>query len=465
VTHKRLVYVGDNIPLLVAVITDITAFREAEAHSRYLALHDGLSGLANRTLLNDRVDQELARVADGARRFALLYIDLDRFKDVNDRQGHQAGDELIREFAGRLSALVRAGDTVARIGGDEFAVLACDVDCPEMLEALCEGILQAAREPFEVAGTKAFIGASIGVVMASEPDCRYTDLLRKADVALYRAKAEGGGCFRVFSEQLDERRKGSRLVEADLRQALAADRDLEIHYQPLYANADDALIGVEALVRWRHPQLGFLGPAQFIPLAEETGLIGQLDEWVLAKACRTVGRWPDIALAVNISPAQLRDPQLTARTLRIVRESGFDPSRLQLEITENVLFNTDGVVACTLRDLRAAGVRIVLDDFGTGYSSLAHLRRLEVDKVKIDRSFVQYLGHSADSAAIVHAVANIGKTLGLMVTAEGVETQEQREFLAATGCTELQGYLFSRPLPEDALTDLLERQRRVRRVA
>ena len=465
VTHKRLVHVGDDIPLLVAVITDITAFREAEAHSRYLALHDALSGLANRTLLNDRVDKELARMGRRSTRCALVYIDLDRFKNVNDRLGHQAGDELIREFASRITALVRAEDTVARIGGDEFAVLVCDVESTAAIESLCERLLEAARRPFEVAGVRADVGASIGVAIAAEPDCRYTDLLRKADVALYKAKNEGRSCFRVFSEEMDERHKMRAIVETDLRKALADGRELEIHYQPLYSNADETLVGVEALVRWNHPTLGFLGPGQFVPIAEETGLIAPLGEWVLAKACRLLSRWPDIALAVNVSPVQLRDPMLAPRVLHIVRESGFDPARLQLEITENALFNADGIVSCSLSDLRAAGICIALDDFGTGYSSLAHLRRLEVDKVKIDRSFVQYLGQSADSGAIVQAVANIGKTLGLMVTAEGVETEEQREFLASTGCTELQGFLFSRPLSEEAITELLDRSSRVRQVA
>ncbi len=461
VTRKRLVRINEEVPLLVAVITDITEFREAEAHSRYLALHDGLSGLANRTLLNDRVDKELA----GTSRCALLYIDLDGFKDVNDLYGHQAGDELIREFASRMTALVRSGDTVARIGGDEFAVLVSGIEDPRVLPDLCERILQAARQPFEVAGMQAFVGASIGVALASDPDCRYTDLLRKADAALYKAKEDGRGCYRIFSDEMDERRRRRNMIECDLREALAKGLGLEIHYQPLYANSDEALIGVEALVRWNHPALGMLGPGQFVPIAEETGLIAPLGEWVLAQACRTLSRWPDISLAVNVSPVQLRNPSLAPHFLKIIHENGFDPRRLQLEITENTLFNADGVVACSLRDLRAAGVRIALDDFGTGYSSLVHLRRLEVDKVKIDRSFVQYLGHSADSGAIVHAVANIGKTLGLVVTAEGVETEEQRQFLASTGCTELQGFLFSRPLPEEAMAELLDRAFGIRQVA
>jgi diguanylate cyclase (GGDEF)-like protein/PAS domain S-box-containing protein len=466
VTRKRVVHVGEEgVPLLVGVITDITAFREAEAHSRYLALHDALSGLANRTLLNDRVDQELSRVANGSRRCALLYIDLDGFKDINDRHGHQAGDEVIREFSARVMSIVRADDTVGRIGGDEFAILVCNVESPSSLTAMCERILEAASDPFEVAGVKAFLGASIGVVIASEPDCRYTDLLRKADVALYRAKSEGRGCYRMFCEEMDERRRRRHLIQDELRKALEQDLGLDVYYQPLHANATDELVAVEALVRWRHPTLGALGPAQFVPVAEECGLIIPLGEWVLARACETLSRWPKVDLAVNISPVQLRDPQLAPRLLKIVRDRGFDPARLQLEVTENALFNADGVVACSLRDLRAAGVKIALDDFGTGYSSLAHLRRLEVDKVKIDRSFVQYLGQSADSAAIVQAVANIGKTLGLTVTAEGVETEEQRRFLASTGCTELQGFLFSRPLDNAAIVKLLDRHFGVRQVA
>jgi predicted signal transduction protein with EAL and GGDEF domain len=312
---------------------------------------------------------------------------------------------------------------------------------------------------------KAFVDASIGVVIADQSDVRCVDLLRKADVALYRAKSEGRGCFRLFSDKMDEHRRRRAMIEAELRHALDGGRGLAVHYQPLYANSDDSLVGVEALIRWNHPELGRLPPAQFLPIAEETGLIVPLGEWVLAKACRTVSKWPSISVAVNISPVQLRDADFADRVLAITRESNLDPKRLQLEITETAILHADSVVVGGLRRLRKAGVRIALDDFGTGYSSLTHLRNLEVDKVKIDRSFVQFLGQSADSNAIVQAVANIGRTLGLVVTAEGVETEDQRMFLSASGCTELQGFLFSRPLPEDAISELVARQGPARKVA
>jgi diguanylate cyclase (GGDEF)-like protein/PAS domain S-box-containing protein len=468
VTRKRRLYVGENdtIPLLVAVITDITAFREAEAHSRFLAFHDPLSGLANRTLLTERVEQALARIAASSHACALLYIDLDRFKEVNDRHGHPAGDELIREFGNRLTGLVRSSDTVARIGGDEFAILISDMEDPtSLLPELCNRILDAARRPFEVAGMRAFVDASIGAVIADQFDVRCMDLLRKADVALYKAKTGGRSCFRVFSEEMDRHRRIRSLIEAELRDALSTGQGLTLFYQPLYSNDDEQLVGLEALVRWEHPELGMLSPAQFLPVAEETGLIVPLGYWVIAEACRTVSRWQDIPVAVNLSPVQLRNADLSERVLGIVRECGLDPNRLQLEITESAILNADPTVTASLRKLRTAGVKIALDDFGTGYSSLTHLRNLDVDKVKIDKSFVQFLGQSVDSNVIVQAVANIGKTLGLVVTAEGVETKEQRIFLSATGCTELQGYLFSKPLSETALGELLGGKGSERKVA
>jgi diguanylate cyclase (GGDEF)-like protein/PAS domain S-box-containing protein len=467
ITRKRRVHVGEDnsVPLLVAVITDITAFREAEAHSRFLAFHDPLSGLANRTLLTERVEQALSRMGAVGHTSALLYIDLDRFKEVNDRHGHPAGDELIREFANRLTGLVRSSDTVARIGGDEFAILISDMDDSSFLPDLCQRVLEAARQPFEVAGMRAFVDASIGAVIADRFDVRCMDLLRKADVALYKAKTGGRSCFRIFSEEMDRHRRIRSLIEAELRDTLNTGRGLTLFYQPLYSNEDEQMVGLEALVRWEHPELGMLAPAQFLPVAEETGLIVPLGYWVIAEACRTVAQWPDIPVAVNLSPVQLRNTDLSDRVLGIVRDCGLDPNRLQLEITESAILNADPTVIASLRKLRGAGVKIALDDFGTGYSSLTHLRNLDVDKVKIDRSFVQFLGQSVDSNVIVQAVANIGKTLGLVVTAEGVETKEQRIFLSATGCTELQGYLFSKPLSENALSELLGRKVAERKVA
>jgi predicted signal transduction protein with EAL and GGDEF domain len=353
---------------------------------------------------------------------------------------------------------------VARLGGDEFAILISEFDDPELIKNLCNRVLVAACEPFDIAGMSVYVDASIGVVIADRFDLRCADLLRKADVALYRAKSDGRHCCRIFSDEMDEHRRLRALIDAELRGALASGHGLSLHYQPIYANADERLVGVEALIRWEHPVLGPLSPAQFLPIAEETGLIRPLGDWALARACRTMSAWPDFFVAVNLSPVQLRDPGLVSRALGIVRECRVDPARLQLEITESAIFNAEASIA-TLKALREAGIKLALDDFGTGYSSLTHLRSLEVDKVKIDRSFVQCLGQSADSNAIVQAVANIGETLGLAVTAEGVETQEQRRFLAGTGCSELQGYLFSRPQPEDAIVDLLSRNRQERKVA
>lgn len=465
VTRKRLIHLAHGEPFLVGVVTDVTAYREAEAHSRYLAFHDTLTGLPNRALLNERIDQTLSRTRRGVDKYALVYIDLDRFKEVNDTYGHPAGDELIRDFAGRLSSLVRASDTVARLGGDEFAMLLSDVSSPEEVEGICRRILDAAHSPFEVTGAQAFVDASIGVVMAPADDVSRTELQRRADVALYRAKNDGRGCYRFFTEEMDESIKRRRSIESELRRALSTADGLQLVYQPLLSSDSDRLMAMEALVRWNHPRLGMLLPTQFVPVAEETGLIIALGDWVLERACRTMRAWPGVSLAVNLSPVQLRDPGFGGRVLAILKAADFDPERLQLEITESVILNADEGVTETLRFLRRSGIKIALDDFGTGYSSLNHLRYLEVDKIKIDRSFVQHIDQQADSAAIVQAVASIGRTLGLCVTAEGVETDEQRQFLRMAGCDELQGYLLSRPLPEEGIGAYLATSQIARRVA
>jgi diguanylate cyclase (GGDEF)-like protein len=426
----------------------------SEAQAQHLAFHDVLTGLPNRALLNDCLDQALARARRGEP-VAILLLDLDRFKHVNDTLGHFAGDALIRDFAGRLTNLVDEDDVVARLGGDEFAILSMQAASLTNVEALCARILEAVRHPFDLFGNSAFIGVSIGVTIAPDAGLDRGDLLRKADIALYRAKGEGRDRYRLFTPAMDETVKLRGTIEEELRTALDSGEGLRVYYQPQVAGPGQAIVGLEALVRWQHPTRGLISPEQFISVAEETGLIGQLGEWVLRQACDASRRWPDLFIAVNLSPRQIRSSGFAERVLALVRESGADPHRIELEVTESVLLNDDDQVRDALVQLRAAGVRIALDDFGTGYSSLSYLRRFEVDKIKIDRSFIQQLGHRADSAAIVTAVVTLGHAMGLTVTAEGVETSEQRDFLAAVGCNGLQGYLFSRAVPEDEIAKLL----------
>jgi diguanylate cyclase (GGDEF)-like protein len=434
-----------------AIMVELQA---SEAQAQHLAFHDVLTGLPNRALFNERLDQGLLQVRRGEPR-AVLLLDLDRFKNINDTLGHFAGDALIREFGSRLTRLVGEGDTVARLGGDEFAILAVNAGNLDEIQALCERILEAMRHPFVLFGNLAYIGVSIGVTIAPEAGLDRGDLLRKADIALYRAKGEGRDCYRLFTPAMDESVKLRGIIEEELRVALATGEGLLVYYQPQVAGADQKVIGLEALVRWQHPTRGLISPEQFVPIAEETGLISQLGEWVLRQACDTARRWPDLFVAINLSPKQIRSNGFADRTLAIIHESGAHPDHIELEVTESVLLKDDNEMHDTLKRLRGAGVRIALDDFGTGYSSLSYLRRFQVDKIKIDRSFIQQLGHTADSAAIVTAVVTLGHAMGLLVTAEGVETGEQSDFLAAVGCNALQGYLFSRAVPEEEIASLL----------
>jgi diguanylate cyclase (GGDEF)-like protein len=426
----------------------------SEAQAHHLAFHDPLTGLPNRALFRDRLEHALSRARRGEP-LSVMLLDLDRFKRVNDTLGHMAGDELIREFGARMAALVRDCDTVARLSGDEFAILLPGMGCHKDIEALSRRILAAVRERFEVLGNSAFVGVSIGMICAPESGLDRAELMRKADIALYRAKSEGRDCYRHFTECMDERVQYSSAIEEDLRIALASGDELRIHYQPEMDAAGEAIVGIEALVRWQHPARGLIAPEQFVPIAEETGLIGELGEWVLGEACKAALRWPRLFVAVNLSPAQFRTSGFADRLIAIVGGAGVAPAQIELEVTEGVLLEDDDIVRDALAKLRRAGFRIALDDFGTGYSSFSYLRSFEVDKIKIDRSFVQHLGHQVDSAALVTAVITIGHAMGLTVVAEGVETEEQCQFLKGAGCDQMQGYLFSRAVPEDELIPLL----------
>jgi diguanylate cyclase (GGDEF)-like protein len=432
----------------------ILELEASEAQAHHLAFHDALTGLPNRAKFNDQADKEVARARRGEP-IAILLLDLDRFKHVNDTLGHQAGDALIRDFGDRLLHIVHEGDTVARLGGDEFAILLRDASNQDAVEQLCEQILAAVRQPFELLGNSAFVGVSIGIAIGCGAGAERIDLMRKADIALYRAKGEGRDCFRLFTPTMDEGVRLRGLIEEELRIALANGAGLKVHYQPQVAHSGNCIVGLEALVRWQHPRLGLVAPDQFIGIAEQTGLISQLGEWVLREACSAAKRWPDLFIAVNLSPVQFRTKGIAERLTTIVRDSGVEASRIELEVTEGVLLDDSDTVIDTLRQLRSAGFRIALDDFGTGYSSLSYLRRFQVDKIKIDRSFVQHLGHAVDSTAIISAILTLGHAMGLTITAEGVETAEQQDFLEAAGCNAMQGFLFSRPLPEEEIATLL----------
>jgi diguanylate cyclase (GGDEF)-like protein len=442
----------------------ILQLQASEAQAQHLAFHDALTGLPNRAKFNDRTDKAVARARHG-KPVAILLLDLDRFKHVNDTLGHLAGDALIRDFGERLLQVADDEDTVARLGGDEFAILRCKASSHEEIAALCERILEAVRPAFNLLGNSAFVGVSVGVSIAPELGSERVDLMRKADIALYRAKAEGRDCYRLFTPAMDEGVKLRSTIEEDLRTALATGDELRVHYQPQVAGPGQAIVGLEALVRWQHPRLGLIAPEHFIPVAEETGLICQLGEWMLRRACAASRRWPDLFIAVNLSPVQFRTPGFADRLIAIVRSTSVDPQRIELEVTEGLLLDDSDIVSDALKRLRAAGFRIALDDFGTGYSSLSYLRRFEVDKIKIDRSFVQHLGQTVDSTAIISAVLTLGHAMGLTVTAEGVETAAQCDFLEAAGCNAMQGYLFSRPLPEEEVDHLISIGKLARGVA
>ena len=438
---------------ILGVVVDMTERIESEAQIHHMAHHDALTGLANRVLFLKSVEEALARLHRHGETFNILILDLDQFKIVNDTLGHPVGDALLQQTAERLRGCTRETDLVARLGGDEFAILQrTGADQGEGALVFSERLLAALREPYELAGNKVTTGTSIGVALAPQDGNNADQLLKNADLALYRAKSEGRNRCRLFDRDMEAEARSRHEMETDLRNAIWRD-EFVLHYQPIIGSATREVCGVEALVRWRHPRFGLLPPDRFIALAEETGLIVPLGEWILRRACADAVTWPaHIRLAVNLSAAQFTSPNLKETVASALRQTSLAPERLELEITESVLLANDESNLAVLHALRSLGVAIVLDDFGTGYSSLSYLQRFPFDKLKIDRSFVSELSSRDDSAAIVCAVNGLGKTLNITTTAEGIETEEQFQLLRATGVDQMQGYLFGRPLPKAELS-------------
>ena len=430
----------------LATHEDITERQRADGRIAHMARHDALTDLPNRVLLRERLDHELKRVKRGEC-LAVLCLDLDQFKAVNDALGHPIGDELLKLVADRLRGCTREPDTVARLGGDEFAIIMTQMQEATDAAALAKRIRDSIIKPYQIEGHQIVSDISIGISVAPFDAVDADPLLRNADMALYGAKADGRGTFRFYELEMNTRMKTRRELEMDLRKALVS-KEFELHYQPLVNLESNDVNAFEALLRWNHPKRGLVSPADFIPVAEETGLIVPLGEWVLKSACYEAVDWPDdIKVAVNLSPAQLNNRNLLNVVIGALAETGLPARKLQLEITETVLLhNTFGTLQ-TLHELRKLGVQIALDDFGTGYSSLSYLRSFPFDKIKIDRSFIQDLANGSEPVAIVQAVANLAKCLNMTSTAEGVETQQQMDILQSMGCTEMQGYLFSRARP------------------
>ena len=436
------------------LLEHLAARQKLEAQLTHMAHHDGLTALPNRVLFRQEMERELARARDGEA-VAVLCIDLDHFKRVNDTLGHAAGDALLQGAADRLRACVRETDIVARLGGDEFAIVQVQAEQPRAATVLAERLIADLSRPFDIEGHQVVVGASVGIALAPSDGTEADQLMKSADMALYRAKADGRGVLRYFESEMDAKMQARRALELDLRKALV-EHEFELFYQPIVDLKSNRVSGFEALLRWNHPTQGLISPADFIPIAEDMGLITPLGEWVLRQACREAAGWPErVKVAVNLSPAQFKSKALALVVTTALADSGLAPDRLELEITESVLLQDNDTVRGILHQLRALGVRISMDDFGTGYSSLSYLRSFPFDKIKIDQSFVRDMGQHDDSIAIVRAVAGLGRNLGMSTTAEGVETNEQLGRLREEGCTEVQGYLFSRPLPASEVPRLL----------
>jgi diguanylate cyclase (GGDEF)-like protein/PAS domain S-box-containing protein len=453
---RHLVYADQ--PAVLLALMDITERKRAEARLAFMAQHDGLTGLPNRTLLRQHMDEIMLHARRGAEKIAVLILGLDNFKAVNDTLGHGIGDALLRSVAKRLRSTLREEDTLARLNSDEFAIVQSGLARPEDAVMLARRLLEAIGDPYLLDGHSVVIGASIGIAMAPGDGDESEKLLKHADMALSRAKNDSRGTFSFFEAGMDARAQSRRKIEIDLRAAIQNDV-LRPYYQPLVDLATGRITGFEALVRWPHPERGMISPAEFIPVAEETGLINGLGGLMLRRACLDAALWPgSVRVAVNLSPLQFRVGNLLSVVMDALKQSGLPATRLELEITETLLLEKSSQVLATLHALRALGVRISMDDFGTGYSSLSYLRSFPFDKIKIDQSFVRDLGSNRDAQAIVRSIISLGIGLGVTITAEGVETEAELSCLRAEGCHEGQGFLFSQARPNAEIVKLLKAQ-------
>ncbi|PZQ16894.1 MAG: diguanylate cyclase [Ancylobacter novellus] len=450
---------------IVAVLTtslDISDRKRAERHLRYLAHHDALTDLPNRSLLHERVRHEIAQSRRSGSKFALHLFDLDRFKGINDVLGHHFGDRLLRAVADRLRTTVRESDTVARLGGDEFAILQSNVANFDDTKDLARRIRTALAAPFRFEGEEILTSASIGIALFPDNGFDVDELLKNADLAMYRAKADGRDGFRAFAADMDTTARAITVLESDLRRALARG-EFELHFQPQVALATGRIVGAEALIRWRRENGDLVAPGEFLPQAEENGLIVPINNWVLREACAQAASWsaqglPPIRVAVNLSGVQFLKTDVESIVVEALEESALPPNRLELELTETILLQETGAVVRQLEALRGRGVSFSIDDFGTGYSSLAYVKHFPIDRLKIDKSFIANLKSDANDAAIVRAIVNLGHSLDLEVIAEGVETAAQVAHLRSEGCDEVQGFYFGRPMRSDLFVDLVRRE-------
>ena len=435
------------------VLTDVTERRQAQERAKYLSFHDALTGLPNTLLFQDRVQQAIAFSTRTGTKLGLLLIDIDRFKAVNDVFGHETGDQLLVSIARRMEQSIRATDTLSRQGGDEFLLLLTNVAEPDAIATFTRELMARLIEPFDIGGRELTVSVSVGVAIFPEDGADYGTLLKKADMAMYRAKDSGRNAYRFFNEEMNDDALAQATLLAGLRRALDAGQ-FSLYYQPQFEIASGRLLGAEALIRWRHPDLGVVCPGRFIPVAEESGLIVEIGEWVIHEACREAIKWhasgaPDLVVAVNLSAVQFKRGEVEKTVARALEASGLDPAMLELELTESILIRDTENVLATVKRLKLMGVKLSIDDFGTGYSSLAYLKRFEVDKLKIDQAFVRDLATDSEDAAIVRAVIQMAHSLGLKTIAEGVEAQEVLDLLRLHRCDEAQGYFYSRPVPAD----------------